>query len=253
MPTAAVIIIGNEILSGRTRDLNLPFLGKRLAELGIQLLEARVIPDLEQKIIATVQEFSKVFDYVFTTGGIGPTHDDITTASVAAAFEVEVLRNPEAVRMLEQYYDDKHAVNNARLKMADIPAGAKLIMNPVSAAPGFQLHNVFVLPGVPLIMQAMFEGIVDQLAGGDPILTESITTNLRESTIAEGLGRIQDLFTGVSIGSYPFFRGGRLGVNVVLRSTDMDLLQQACEKVSDLVSELGGRQYNLPPDPDTGN
>ena len=243
MPTAAVIIIGNEILSGRTRDKNLPFLGRRLADLGIQLQETRVIPDLEKSIIATIREFTERFDYIFTTGGIGPTHDDITTASVAAAFETVVERNPEAVKILEEYYD-AGSLNDARLKMANIPAGARLIYNPVSAAPGFQLHNVFVLPGVPLIMQAMFEGIIDRLTSGEPILMKSITTNLRESTIAEGLGYIQERFNNVSIGSYPFFRRGRLGVNVVLRSTNGDMLRQATEQVAMLITELGGRQYN---------
>ena len=243
MPTAAVIIIGNEILSGRTRDKNLPFLGRRLADLGIQLQETRVIPDLEKSIIATIREFTERFDYIFTTGGIGPTHDDITTASVAAAFETVVERNPEAVKILEEYYD-AGSLNDARLKMANIPAGARLIYNPVSAAPGFQLHNVFVLPGVPLIMQAMFEGIIDRLTSGESILMKSITTNLRESTIAEGLGYIQERFNNVSIGSYPFFRRGRLGVNVVLRSTNGDMLRQATEQVAMLITELGGRQYN---------
>lgn len=243
MPTAAVVIIGNEILSGRTRDKNLPFLGSRLAELGIQLQETRVIPDLEKSIIATIREFTERFDYIFTTGGIGPTHDDITTASIAAAFETAVERNPEAVKILEEYYD-AGSLNDARLKMANIPAGAKLIYNPVSAAPGFQIHNVFVLPGVPLIMQAMFEGIIDRLTGGEPILVKSITTNLRESTIAEGLGDIQERFNNVSIGSYPFFRRGRLGVNVVLRSTNGNMLQQATEQVAILITKLGGRHYN---------
>jgi molybdenum cofactor synthesis domain-containing protein len=239
MNTAAVIIIGNEILSGRTRDTNLPYLGRRLAELGIPLLEACVIPDDEPAIINTVNLYRKRFTYVFTTGGIGPTHDDITSASVAKAFSVPLEKNPQAVACLENYYEPG-TINDARMKMAQIPAGATLIRNPVSAAPGFQIENVFVLPGVPEIMQAMFEGMTDRLAGGPPVLTRSIATNLRESALAEGLEKIQKLHPEVAIGSYPYFRMGRLGVNLVMRSIHAASINQVYEAVENLIQELGG-------------
>lgn len=239
MNTAAVIIIGNEILSGRTRDANLPYLGRRLAELGIPLLEACVIPDDEPTIINTVNLYRKRFTYVFTTGGIGPTHDDITSASVAKAFSVPLEKNPQAVACLENYYEPG-TINDARMKMAQIPAGATLIRNPVSAAPGFQIENVFVLPGVPEIMQAMFEGMTDRLAGGPPVLTRSIATNLRESALAEGLEKIQNLHPEVAIGSYPYFRMGRLGVNLVMRSIHAASINQVYEAVENLIQELGG-------------
>jgi molybdenum cofactor synthesis domain-containing protein len=239
MNTAAVIIIGNEILSGRTRDANLPYLGRRLAELGIPLLEACVIPDDEPAIINTVNLYRKRFTYVFTTGGIGPTHDDITSASVAKAFNVPLEKNPQAVACLENYYEPG-TINDARLKMAHIPAGATLIRNPVSAAPGFQIENVFVLPGVPEIMQAMFEGMTGRLAGGPPVLTRSIATNLRESALAEGLEKIQNLHPEVAIGSYPCFRMGGLGVNLVMRSIHAASINQVYEAVENLIQKLGG-------------
>lgn len=240
MNTAAVVIIGNEILSGRTPDANLPFLGRRLAELGIELLEARVIPDDEATIIETVNLFRGKFTYVFTTGGIGPTHDDITSASIAHAFNVPLEKNAEALDCLERYYGSAHAINNARLKMAHIPAGATLIKNPISGAPGFQLENVFVLPGVPQILQAMFDGMTDRLVGGRPILSRGISTNLRESALAEGLAVLQLQFPTVAIGSYPYFKSGVLGVNLVLRSTDAMQLQQVHENTEQLIRQLDG-------------
>lgn len=236
---ACVLIIGNEILSGRTQDANLAFLGKRCDELGIVLAEARVIPDVEQTIIEHVNECRAKYDYVFTTGGIGPTHDDITSACVARAFGVGLERNPDAVAALEQYYE-RGRLNEARLRMAEVPSGATLIANPVSGAPGFQLQNVFVLPGVPDILQAMFDGMTDRLVGGAPILTESVSTTLFEGELARGLGAIQDRFPDVTIGSYPYFRHGRLGVNLVLRSTDRARLDEAVHAVRDLIAELGG-------------
>lgn len=244
MNTAAVIIIGNEILSGRTRDANLPFLGRRLAELGINLSEASIIPDDEQTIIKTVNQFRKIFTYVFTTGGIGPTHDDISTVSVAKAFNIPLEKNSEAVHYLENYYEPG-TINEARLKMAYIPVGAKLIKNPVSAAPGFQLENVFVLPGVPEILQAMFEGISDQLVGGLPILTRNISTDLRESTLAKGLEIIQKQHPEVAIGSYPYFRSGRLGVSLVMRSTLSANLDSVYNEIECLIHELNGEIINM--------
>jgi molybdenum cofactor synthesis domain-containing protein len=238
--TACLIIIGNEILSGRTQDANLSYLGRRCDELGVPLLEARAIPDVEETIIASVNACRAAFDYVFTTGGIGPTHDDITAAAIARAFGVEVVRNPDAVAAMDAYYEPGR-LNDARLKMADIPAGAALIPNPVSGAPGFQLENVFVLPGVPMIMQAMFEEITDRLTGGAPILSDSIRTNLREGAIAEGLGRIQAANPETGIGSYPYFRHGRLGVNLVIRSTEQARIETVKREILGLIQELQGR------------
>ena len=236
---ACVLIIGNEILSGRTQDANLVFLGRRCDELGIVLAEARVIPDVEQTIITHVNECRAKYDYVFTTGGIGPTHDDITSACVARAFSVALERNPAAVAALERFYEPGR-LNDARLRMAEIPAGALLIPNPVSGAPGFQLQNVFVLPGVPDIMRAMFDGMTDRLVGGPSILTGSVATGLFEGELAQGLGAIQERFADVTIGSYPYFRQGRPGVNVVMRCTDRARLEAAIAAVRELITGLGG-------------
>jgi len=236
--TACVIVIGNEILSGRTQDQNISFLGRRCDELGIRLLEARVIPDIEDVIIATLDACRISYDYVFTTGGIGPTHDDITAAAVARLFRVGLVRCAAAVAAMERYYESG-MLNEARLKMADIPSGALLIDNPVSGAPGFQLENVFVLPGVPLIMQAMFEGITDRLTGGHPMLTDNVLTRLTEGMIAPGLARIQEAYPHITIGSYPYFRGGKLGVNIVLRCTVRNELNMATEEVRELLRQLG--------------
>ena len=237
--TARIVIIGNEILSGRTQDQNISYIGKRCDELGIRLLECRVIPDLEEVIVTTVDECRKKSDYVFTTGGIGPTHDDITTAAVAKLFHLDVERNPAAVEAMMKYYGSER-LNEARMKMADIPEGAVLIDNPVSGAPGFQVENVFVLPGVPMIMQAMFEGITDRLVGGDPVLTANVVTGLTEGELADGLDVLQNDYPEVTIGSYPFFRMGKLGVNVVMRTTDSRMLAETTEAVKSLIRSLAG-------------
>ena len=237
--TAAIIIIGNEILSGRTQDKNIAYIGKELEKLGVILSEVIIIPDVEETIINKVLHYSENYDYVFTTGGIGPTHDDITTASIAKAFNVKLLRNPEAVSVMEDYYDPG-TLTEARLKMADIPEGASLIDNPVSGAPAYQLNNVFVLAGVPSIMQAMFNCLVDRLVAGPPILTSSICTNLTESKLAEGMTRIQNECEEVSIGSYPYFKRGKLGVNIILRSTDQKLLTEQSKKIVDMIKNIGG-------------
>lgn len=242
--SAAIIIIGNEILSGRTQDVNLSFIAKRLEQLGIRLLEARVIPDVEQTIIDVVTTAAEDYDYVFTTGGIGPTHDDITTASITRAFNAEIVRNAEAQALLEAYYPASD-ITDARLKMADIPTGAILIPNPISGAPGFQLHNVFVLPGVPKIMQAMFDGITDRLIGGDPILTLSVITDLREGQIAEGLTELQNAYPVISIGSYPFFKHRKFGVNIILRGTIISELEELQSKIIDLVKAQHGEILHL--------
>ncbi|MBL1142936.1 MAG: competence/damage-inducible protein A [Proteobacteria bacterium] len=239
---AAVIIIGNEILSGRTQDLNISYIGKNLEKLGIILVEVIIIPDVEVTIIDKVKHYSGNYDYVFTTGGIGPTHDDITAASIAKAFNVKMLRNSEAVAIMERYYEPG-TLTEARLKMADIPEGASLIDNPVSGAPAFQINNVFVLAGVPKIMQAMFDSLTDRLVGGPPILTASVCTNLTESKLAEGMTNIQNECEAVSIGSYPYFKHGKLGVNIVLRSTNKELLLQQTELIEKLIKGIGGKIY----------
>ena len=237
--TACVIVIGNEILSGRTQDRNIAFIGQRCDALGIQLLECRVIPDREAVIVATLQACREQFDYVFTTGGIGPTHDDITAAAVAKSFGVRLERRQDAIDAMLAYYG-LDRLNEARLKMADLPAGAKLIDNPVSGAPGFQMEYVFVFAGVPMIMQAMFDGVVDRLTGGAPMLTGNVMTTLRESMLAQGLERIQLRYPDVSIGSYPFFRDGKTGVNLVMRTTLADTLERVTREVEELVEDLEG-------------
>ncbi len=238
--TACLIIIGNEVLSGRTQDANLQFLGARLNDLGIRLVEARVIRDDEQTIIDTVNVSRAAFDYVFTTGGIGPTHDDITSAAIAKAFGVALERNPDAVALLQSHYERPEDLNEARLTMADIPAGGILIHNPVSKAPGYQMKNVFVLPGVPRIMQAMFEGMKDRLTGGAVVHSITLAAFIPEGSLAGPLAGVQDAHGGVEIGSYPFIRHGRLGVSVVVRSTGMDELEAAAEKVRVLMRAGGG-------------
>ncbi len=237
--TAGVIIIGNEILSGRTQDLNVSYIGNKLGNLGIVLAEVIVIPDDEETIIERVSSYADKFDYVFATGGIGPTHDDITTASIAKAFSLKLIRHPDAVAVMEGYYEPG-TLTEARLKMADIPEGATLIENPVSGAPGIQIKNVFIMAGVPEIMQAMLDGLADRLIGGPPILTASVSTNLTESKLAVGMSKIQDECIEVSIGSYPYFKRGKLGVNIVLRSIDKILLLEQLALITTLVEETKG-------------
>ena len=238
--TACLIIIGNEILCGRTQDANLAIVGKKCDALGIRLAEARIIPDVETDIVESVNACRRLYTYVFTTGGIGPTHDDITAAALARAFDVELLRNDKALNALDRYYEPSR-LTEARLKMADIPAGARLIDNPVSGAPGFQLDNVLVLPGVPSIMEAMFEGLTDRLTGGAPILTESVTTDLLESEIAAELGVLQEQYPDVGMGSYPCFRKGKPGVDLVLRSTDGARINAAAEELVAAIIRLEGK------------
>jgi molybdenum cofactor synthesis domain-containing protein len=236
--TACVVIIGNEILSGRTQDVNLKYLGERLNGIGIRLREARVIPDVPEVIVETVNEVRARHDYVFTTGGIGPTHDDITSECVARAFGVPLIRNPEALAILEAHYEPG-MLNEARLRMANTPEGASLLRNPVSAAPGFRIGNVFVMAGVPSIMQAMFDGIAHQLAGGPPMLSRTVVAHLPEGAIAAALGALQERFPALEIGSYPFFRQGRFGTSLVLRGTGADALAAAVAELKIVVRSLG--------------
>ena len=237
--TACLLVIGNEILSGRTKDANLAFLGEGLNDLGIRLMEARVIPDLEAVIVATVNQVRGAYDYVFTTGGIGPTHDDITAGCVAKAFGVPLTLHPEAHALLLAHYPPGH-LNEARLRMAHTPEGATLIDNPVSTAPGFRIGNVFVMAGIPRVMQAMFEGLKHQLVGGQPLLSRSVEVELPEGRLAKGLGELQTRYSDVEIGSYPFSRDGRFGARVVLRSTDNTVLTDAGRELLDLIRDLGG-------------
>jgi molybdenum cofactor synthesis domain-containing protein len=238
--TAAILVIGNEILTGRTKDTNTGWLAERLYALGIRVREARVVPDVEAEIVAAVRALSARYAYVFTTGGIGPTHDDITAESVARAFGVRLLRDPEAVRRLTAHYEDPSLLNEARLRMANVPEGAELIDNPVSVAPGFRIGNVHVLPGVPMIMQAMFEGLAHRLKGGPPLLARTVRCLLAEGTLAEGLGAVQARFPDLEIGSYPYMRMKQFGVSLVLRGTDAARLDAAAAAVADLVRSLGG-------------
>lgn len=236
--TAALVIIGNEILSGRTQDANLAFLAKSLNEIGIQLREARVVPDDEADIVAAVNACRARFDHVFTTGGIGPTHDDITSACVAKAVGRPFERNAEAERRLRVYYPPEK-LNEARLKMADMPEGAELIDNPVSVAPGFTVENVHVLPGVPSILQAMFEGLKPRLKGGATVRSRTLTVYCPEGEIAKALGETQARFPTVEIGSYPFMRQDRFGTSLVFRSPDLDALGQAVEDLLVTARERG--------------
>jgi molybdenum cofactor synthesis domain-containing protein len=237
--TACVLIIGNEILSGRTQDANLSFLAQGLNEAGIRLREARVIPDDPGVIVPTVNEVRRGFDYVFTTGGIGPTHDDITAQCIADAFAVPLVLHPEAKRLLESHYPPGH-LNEARLRMAMVPEGAVLLPNPISRAPGFQIGNVFVLPGVPSIMQGIFEQLKYRLIGGEKLLSRSLSCHLAEGTLATDLGSLQERYPDIEIGSYPYFRRGDFGVTLVLRGTDRERLAAATEELKVLIRSLGG-------------
>ncbi len=238
-PRACLIVIGNEVLSGRTRDANLQYLGEKLNEVGIRMAEARVIPDDEATIIATVNELRSKFDYVFTTGGIGPTHDDITSACIAEAFGVHLVRHPDAVERMRRHYDNPELLTEARLKMADVPEGADLIDNPVSAAPGFRIENVFVMAGVPRIMQGMFDGIRHGLKGGRPMLSRAITAYIPEGELAEPLTAIQAAHPDTEIGSYPFNRVGVFGASLVVRSHDKTAMDCAAEAVRAMIVALG--------------
>ena len=235
---AGMVVIGNEILSGRTQDKNINWVASRLSEQGISLAEVRIVPDIEAKIIDAVLTLNAEYDYVFTSGGIGPTHDDITTDSVAKALGAEVVLNEDARAILLEHYGEEN-LTQARLKMARIPVGGVLIPNPVSAAPGFKLENVYVLAGVPRIMQAMLDHVLPTLEGGQIMQSRTITCKLPESRIAEALGGIQDEFPHVDIGSYPNFREGNFGVSVVLRSVDEEALGAAAAKVTGMMDDMG--------------
>jgi molybdenum cofactor synthesis domain-containing protein len=236
--TAALVIIGNEILSGRTQDANLAFLAKELGEIGIRMKEVRVVADEEDAIVEAVNALRPRHAYVFTTGGIGPTHDDITSASIAKAVGRPYRRDPEAERRLLAYYPPEK-VNEARLKMADMPEGSELIDNPVSVAPGFRVENVYVLPGVPSILEAMFAGLKPKLKGGAPVRSRTVTAFCPEGEIARALGEIQARHPSLEIGSYPFMQQGRFGTSLVFRGTDETEIRAAAEALLAVLRERG--------------
>lgn len=237
-PTAAVLIIGNEVLSGRTQEANLAFLARRLGEMGIPVVEARVVRDRQVEIIEAIRQLRGRCTWLFTTGGIGPTHDDITTEAVAKAFEVPVVRDPEAEARLRRHYAPGE-VTAARLRMADVPEGAVLIDNPVSTAPGYRIGNVFVLAGVPVIAQAMFESLAPTLQGGPPIRSRTVRCRTPEGVMAGALGEVQRRHPEVEIGSYPFFRRGEVGVSLVVRGTDPEAIDRAVQELVQMLRDLG--------------
>jgi molybdenum cofactor synthesis domain-containing protein len=216
---AAILIIGNEILSGRTQDTNTTTIAVWLNSIGVKVNEVRVIPDIENTIIETVNHLRKVNDYVFTTGGIGPTHDDITAQSISKAFNLKYEIHKEAFKILESYYKPGE-FNEGRQKMVWMPENANLILNPTSGAPGFNVENVFCLPGVPSILKSMLGELKNRIVGGDPILSHTISLRTVESEIANSLTNVQEDNKDVEIGSYPFFQAGKLGVSIVIRSED---------------------------------
>ena len=216
---AAILIIGNEILSGRTQDTNTSTLATWLNSIGVKVGEVRVIPDIQKTIIDTLNLLRSNYNYVFTTGGIGPTHDDITAKSVSKTFGLNYEVHKEAFKILEKYYK-KGEFNEGRQKMVWMPADANLILNPTSGAPGFNVENVFCLPGVPSILKSMLGGLTNIIVGGEPILSLTISLRTVESEIANSLTKVQNDNQDVEIGSYPFFQAGKLGVSIVIRSED---------------------------------
>jgi molybdenum cofactor synthesis domain-containing protein len=236
-PTACVLIIGNEILSGKTQDTNLQFLGFELAKLGIRLAEGRVVRDEPAAIIRHLNECRREFTYVFTTGGIGPTHDDITAECVAQAFGVPLELRDEVLERLKR---GGRPLNEARLKMARMPRGAQLLENPVSHAPGFRIENVFVMAGIPSIARAMFASAVPMLVQAAPILSASVDAYLREGDFAAALAAIQNRYAAVEIGSYPFHREGRFGATLVARGTDRALIDKVVGEIVAAIAALGG-------------
>ena len=219
---ASILIIGNEILSGRTQDTNTSTLANWLNSIGVKVSEVRIIPDDENIIVETLNFLRKNYDYVFTTGGIGPTHDDITAQSVSKAFGLKYEVHKEAFKILEAYYKPGE-FNEGRQKMVWMPEKASLILNPTSGAPGFNVENVFCLPGVPSILKSMLGGIKNKIVGGEPILSHTISLRTVESEIANSLTKVQDQNQDVEIGSYPFFHAGKLGVSIVLRSENQSV------------------------------
>ncbi|WP_440939060.1 competence/damage-inducible protein A [Candidatus Pelagibacter sp.] len=233
---AAILIIGNEILSGRTQDTNTSTLATWLNSIGVKVNEVRIIPDQEDIIIETLNLLRKSNNYVFTTGGIGPTHDDITAQSVAKAFGLKYELHKEGYKILEAYYQPGE-FNEGRQKMIWMPANADLILNPTSGAPGFSVENVFCLPGVPSIMKSMLGGLKNKIVGGEPILSYTISLKTVESEIANSLTKVQEENQDVEIGSYPFFHAGKLGVSIVLRSENKSKIDQCNSQILKFVND----------------
>jgi molybdenum cofactor synthesis domain-containing protein len=237
-PTACVVVIGDEILSGRTQDTNVRFLAERLGAIGVRLREARVIPDVREVIVATINEMRRRHTYVFTTGGIGPTHDDITTDSIAAAFGRKVVRHPRIEEAMRGYFGDQ--LNDARLRMANVPdgPGVELIDNTLSIAPGYRIENVYVLAGVPSIAQAMYAALEPSLERGDPVYSQSVDAEVREGDIADALSAIQDAHPTVAIGSYPYAHSGKARTSIVARSTDRAEIAFVIDEVAAMMRTL---------------
>ena len=233
---AAILIIGNEILSGRTQDTNTSTLALWLNSIGVKVQEVKVIPDVEETIVNSVNLLRKQYDYVFTTGGIGPTHDDITAESISKAFNLKYEMHKEGYKLLEKYYKPGE-FNKGRQKMIWMPKNAKLILNPTSGAPGFNVENVFCLPGVPSILKSMLGGLKNDIVGGEPILSHTINLRTVESEIASSLSKVQNKNKDVEIGSYPFFQAGKLGVSIVIRSEDQNKINICNSQILDFVKQ----------------
>lgn len=240
--TAAVLVIGDEILSGRTQDLNVAQIATWLNVQGIRMREVRIVPDVEDEIVDALRALRARYDYLFTTGGIGPTHDDITVDAVAKALDVPVIVHPEARAILERYYETRGGLTEARLRMARVPEGADLIPNRMSGAPGIRYDNIFVMAGVPHITAGMLDALTGELEGGAPLVSHTIGGWAPESEIADVLRKAERAHDGVAIGSYPFFRDGRVGANFVVRSTDSAVLS-AC--VGELIAQLEAAGYPM--------
>ena len=236
---AALLVIGDEILSGRTQDKNVAQVATWLNVQGIRLSEVRVVADDTAAIVEAVNALRARNDYLFTTGGIGPTHDDITVDAVAEAFGVGVVIHPEARAILERYYEPRGGLNEARLRMARVPEGAELIPNRMSGAPGIQIGNVYLMAGVPSITAGMLDALTGTLEGGLPVLSQTIGSWVQESEIADLLRKTEQDHDGCAIGSYPFFREGRVGANFVVRSTDAAVLEACCDALSTGLRALG--------------
>ncbi len=235
---AAILIIGNEILSGRTQDLNIQYIATHLSKVGIHLEEVRVVPDQKPRIISAVKELSSIYTYLFTTGGIGPTHDDITSDAMAEAFGRKLERNPEAYRLIKAYYDGLgREVNTSSARMADVPEGVELIYNSATGAPGFIIENIHVMAGVPSIMQAMMTWLLPRLKSGPAIESRQVTVLVGESRLAQAFMELQSKYPSIEMGSYPFVHEGQHATSLVLRSDDADALNKAFLELEQIVSE----------------
>jgi len=237
--TAGLAVIGDEILSGRTQDRNIAQVATWLNVQGIRLAEVRVVPDIEERIVAAIEALRSAYDYCFTTGGIGPTHDDITVDAVAAALGVPVVVHPQARSILERYYSDKGGLNEGRLRMARVPEGAELIENRMSGAPGIRLGNLFLMAGVPHITAGMLDSLTGQLEGGRPLVSVTVGAFAPESEVAELLREAEAATDGVAIGSYPFFKEGRVGSNFVVRSEEEGLARTVADELAERLAEAG--------------